>query len=160
MFRGLHYNSDAQALVVVIDCDDTELHELTHDPIVATGCRLCRARQIIAQARKQLRPVLGKPELKVAIGLTVPAIEAWYLVGKNHEVGEAAWRAALKDGRRLFTRPQLKNLVYGTDRPSLEYETECAVREARRIAANVQQIESAFPAGFGSMATDIRSWGQ
>jgi hypothetical protein len=98
--------------------------------------------------------------LKVAIGLPVPAIEAWYLAGRNHQVGEAAWLMGLKADKKPFTRPQLKQMVYGTDRPSLELETECAVREARRIIANLQAILSAFPAGFGLMAEEIRSWAQ
>ena len=76
---------------------------------------------ILRQTREKARK--GRPELKVATGLTVPAIEAWYLVGKNHQVGEAAWITGLIAGRPPFTRPQLKQLVYGTDRPSLELET-------------------------------------
>lgn len=79
-------------------------------------------------------------------------------MGKNHQVGEAAWRVALADGRPPFTRPQLKEFVYGTDRPSLEHETECAVSEARRIIRDAKAIETAFPAGFGLMANEIRSW--
>lgn len=94
----------------------------------------------------------------MAIGLAVPAIEAWYLVGKNHQVGEAAWITGMTAGRLPFTRRQLKKEVYGTDRPSLEHETDCAVREARRIIANIKAIETAFPAGFGAMASEIRSW--
>jgi hypothetical protein len=128
--RGVHYNSDADGLVVVIDCDDTDLHEPEHDTPGSEGqhCRFCEARKIVARARKQLKPRKGMPPLKVAIGLTVPAIEAWYLVGKNHLVGEAAWRVG-------------------------------AVREARRIIiAGVQAIETSFPAGFGPMAVEIRSW--
>ena len=96
--------------------------------------------------------------MKVAIGLTVPTIEAWYLVGKTHEVGEAAWITGLASGRAPFARPQLKRMVYETDRPSLELETAVAVREARRIIANLPAIESAFPMGFGLMANEIRSW--
>ena len=94
----------------------------------------------------------------MAIGLTVPAIEAWYLVGKEHQVGEAAWIVGLAAGKRPFTRPHLKKLVYGTDRPSLELETECAVKEARRIIRDMKAIETNFPIGFGLMAQEIRSW--
>lgn len=160
VFRGVHYNSDAEGLVVVIDCDDTELHNPDHDKPEngEEGCRLCQVRKIIAQARKQLKARQGRPELKVAVGLTVPAIEAWYLVGQNHQVGEAAWITGLVSGHPPFTRPQLKKLVYGTDRPSLEHETECATREARRIILDIKALETAFPAGFGSMAREIRSW--
>ena len=60
--------------------------------------------------------------------------------------------------RPPFTRPNLKKLVYGTERPSLELETERAIAEARRIIGNMQAIETAFPAGFGVMAQEIRSW--
>lgn len=160
VFRGVYYNSDAEGLVVVVDSDDTELHRSDHDKPGngGTNCRLCQARRSIAKAREPLKARPGRPALKVAIGLAVPAIEAWYLVGKNHQVGEAAWIAGLAANRPPFTRQQLKQEVYGTDRPSLERETECAVREARRIIANIGAIESAFPAGFGAMASEIRSW--
>jgi hypothetical protein len=88
----------------------------------------------------------------------VPTVEAWYLVGKEHQVGEAAWRVAVKDGKKPFTRSKLKELVYGTARPSLEFQTECAVREAKRIVADINRIETEFPDGFGLMAKEIRSW--
>jgi hypothetical protein len=88
----------------------------------------------------------------------VPSIEAWYLVGKNHQVGEAAWKVGLASGNLPFTRLQLKQLVYTTDRPSLEHETECAVAEARRIIQKPEAIESTFPIGFGLMAKQVRSW--
>jgi hypothetical protein len=159
VFRGVYYNSDAEGFVVVVDCDDTDLHDPSHDAPGGGGrCRLCQARTIIAQARKQLKARQGRPALKVAFGLAVPAIEAWYLVGKNHQVGEAAWKVGLADGRPPFIRAQLKKLVYGTERPSLELETECAVREARRIIGDVAAVEKLFPAGFGLMAQEIRSW--
>jgi hypothetical protein len=45
-----------------------------------------------------------------------------------------------------------------TDRPSLERETECAVTEARRIISDLAVLETAFPAGFGLMAQEVRSW--
>jgi hypothetical protein len=160
VFRGVHYNSDAEGLVVVVDCDATELHDAAHDEPGGSveRCRLCQARQIVAQARKQLKPRQSRPELKVAMGLAVPAIEAWYLVGKEHQVGEAAWKVGLAAGRTPFTKDKLKKLVYGTDRPSLELETECAVREARRVIGDMKAIENAFPVGFGVMAREIGSW--
>jgi hypothetical protein len=160
VFRGLHYNSDAEGLVVVVDCDDTDLHTTAHDAPGGAGnhCRLCQARNTIAQARRQVRPRKGKAELKIAIGLAVPTIEAWYLVGKEHQVGEPAWLVGLAAGRCPFTRPQLKKLVYGMERPSLEHETKRAVEEARRIIRDLKAVEIAFPAGFGLMAQEIRSW--
>ena len=160
VYRGVHYNSDAEGLVIVVDSDDTELHRAEHDSPGPREdrCRLCQVHKILEDAQRNLRPRTDRPGLKVAIGLTVPSIEAWYLVGKNHEVGEAAWRAALPTGKLPFTRPKLKELVYGTDRPSLELSTECGTREARRIITNMSAIEMAFPDGFGLMAQEIRSW--
>ena len=64
----------------------------------------------------------------------------------------------LENRRPPFTRAKLKELVYGTDRPSLEREMECAVTEARRIIKRIEMVETAFPAGFGLMAQQIRSW--
>ncbi len=162
VIRGVHWHSDADALVVVVDCDDSEMHDNSHSEAneSANRCRLCRANRIVDHALSQLKPRKDKPPLKVAVGLAVPAVEAWYLVGKNHQVGEAAWRVGLKDGNKPFTRPQLKKLVYGTDRPSLEHETERALEESRRIVNDlgVARIETAFPDGFGLMAKEIRSW--
>lgn len=109
-------------------------------------------------ARKHLKARQGRAELKVAIGLAVPAIEAWYLVGKNHQVGEAAWIVGLNAKKPPFSRKELKQLVYGSDRPSIELETERAKEEARRIVDNIAAIELAFSAGFGSMAREICSW--
>jgi hypothetical protein len=98
--------------------------------------------------------------LKVAVGLALPAIEAWYLVGVDHEVGEAAFRVGLSAAKTHLTtqhyRRQLKK-VYGTERPSIELETEVAVLETRRICQNIGAIEACFPDGFGPMAREIRS---
>ncbi len=78
-------------------------------------------------------------------------------MGKEHQVGEAAWKVGLNSTRPAFTKQNLKKMVYGTDRPSLELETECAVSEAERIIKKIEDLELAFPAGFGSMAKEIRS---
>ena len=160
VFRGVYYNSDAEGLVVAVDNDDTELHDPDHDKDGEgrEDCRFCQIRKAIAQAKKHLRPKPGRGQLKVAMGVAVPAIEALYLVGKEHQVGEAVWRAGLAVNQRPFTRAKLKEMVYGTARPSLELETECATKEAWRIINNINAIETAFPTGFGLMASEIRSW--
>lgn len=147
VFRGVHFNSDAEGLIIVVDCDNTEPHKPAHNMPGGGGerCRLCQIHNVIAQTRKHLKPRQGRPELKVAIGLAVSAIEAWYLAG-------------LAAGQRPFATPQLKKQIYSTERPSLELETECAVTEARRIIQQIEKIEVAFPDGFGSMAQEIRLW--
>jgi hypothetical protein len=56
VIKGLHYGSDAEGLVVVVDSDSTQLHSATHgnpdDP--GDNCRLCEACKIVAGARKAL----------------------------------------------------------------------------------------------------------
>lgn len=49
VFRGIHYNSDAEGFVVVVDCDDTELHDVAHDAPASKEdrCRYCRIRGIL-----------------------------------------------------------------------------------------------------------------
>ena len=133
--------------------------KLTHDKPgeAEKSCRLCKAAKIIAKARKQLTARKGRPGLKAAIGLAVPAIEAWYLVGRNAKSVKRPG-AGLAANRPPFTRQQLKRLVYNTDRPSLEHETNLAEIEARRIIRDITAIEKAFPIGFGLMANEIRSW--
>ncbi|MCI0659354.1 MAG: hypothetical protein L0170_20055 [Acidobacteria bacterium] len=160
VFRGLHYLSNAEGLVVVVDSDNTELHDASHElpGQAAENCRLCQVRQIVTRAQKQVKTRQGRLALKIAIGLAVPSIEAWYLVGKEHQVGEAVWRVGLKANHFPFTRPQLKELVYGTDRPSLDRMIEYVLTEKRRIIGNLSAIETAFPDGFGLMAQAIRSW--
>src|SRR5947209_19467609 len=57
VFRGVHYLSDAEAFVAVVDSDRTDPHALSHD----TGgdhdrCRLCQVRKIITEACQYLKP--------------------------------------------------------------------------------------------------------
>jgi hypothetical protein len=161
VFRGIYFNSDAEGLIIVCDADNTGLHDPDREAPAGCGqhCRYCRCHKIIAAVRQQLKPRPRGQELKVAIGLAVPTIEAWYLVGKNHQVGEAQWAVGLQQGGQIpFTSPQLKTMVYKTARPPIELETERAVAEARRIIQDVSAIETAFPKGFGLMAQEIRRW--
>jgi len=89
----------------------------------------------------------------------VPSIEAWYLAGKNHQVGEAAWKVGMSTGHFPFTKKELKQQVYETDRPSLDWETQRAVEAAERIVNDsVARIEMAFPVGIGIMSREIRTW--
>ena len=62
VFRGVHYNSDADGLVIVVDSDNTELHNSDHDKPGAgeESCRFCRARKIIARARFVKQPAADR----------------------------------------------------------------------------------------------------
>src|SRR5260370_3582266 len=90
IIKDLHYNSDADGLVVVIDSDESPLHQEIHDswPDESQTCRLCVLRRLVTRERSNLSTVPNRPKLKIAIGIAVPAIEAWYRCGLDPHVTE------------------------------------------------------------------------
>jgi hypothetical protein len=156
----LHFHTDADALALVVDSNHKPPHRGTSPPgeTCDPPCRMCALRVIAEQTLNQLRPVAGRSRLKLAIGLATPAIEAWYLCGIDPHVNEAAWINGLRSNQDPYTKGQLKQSVYLTDRPSLAVETRYAVESARRLAANIVSLERLFPNGFGSLVRDVRSW--
>lgn len=157
--RHLHFNTDADGLVVLVDADDTEPHGETHE---APGyfhprCRLCQLRAAFRRATKNLPPARGRERVLRAVGLAVPAAEAWYLCGRDETVGEAAWLAGRDAARPPYTRRELKERVYGTDRPNLPQAVAAASEAARRLARDTRRLENDFP-GFAALAADLRGW--
>jgi hypothetical protein len=160
VIRHLHFNTAADGLVVVVDCDDTVVHDATHE---APGyyhpqCRLCELRAIFRRTTKKLPPARGRERVLRCVGLAVPAIEAWYLCGRAPDVTEAAWVSGRSAGKPPYTRRDLKQRVYGTDRPSLSFEIHRALVEVQRHRHDSRRLEADFPGGFGSLAHDLRSW--
>lgn len=158
VIRHLHFNTDTEVLAVVVDSDDSVVHGPAHQ---APGyfhpqCRMCQLRAIFRQTQKKLRPVPGRTGVVRGVGIAVPAIEAWYLCGRDHSVSEAAWVAGQQTGKPPYTRAELKWRVYGTDRPSLPLEIECALREVTRHRADPRRLEHEFP-GFAALAADLRA---
>jgi len=159
VIKFLHYQTDAEALVVIADSDDSPVHQNSHDQ---TGgeeprCRLCQLRNVFKETK--LSSVSGQGELKSAVGLAVPAIEAWYLCGIDPHVNEATWMRKLGQSERItYTRNALKKRVYGTERPTIEVMKRHAIEAANRLANDLSEIERLFPSGFGSFANDVRSW--
>jgi len=160
IIKWLHYQTDAEALVVIADSDDSPVHERAHE--LAGGedrrCRLCQLRRVTSEEKSKLTSVPNRASLKTAIGLAVPAIEAWYLCGLNPHVNEATWVRKLQSEKITFTRSLLKKQVYGTDRPTITLETHHAVEAAARLTTDLTLIEQLFPVGFGSFAREVRSW--
>jgi hypothetical protein len=156
--RHLHFSTDADVLVVVADSDDSVVHEPRHDEgnSFHPRCRLCQLRAVFRKASKNLPPARGRTRVLRGIGVAVPAMEGWYLCGRDPSVIEAAWVEGQANGRLPYSRAELKWRVYGTDRPSLQHETDCAVREAMRHRSDPRRLEHDFP-GFASLATDLRS---
>ncbi|MDW8309414.1 MAG: hypothetical protein RMK20_08580 [Verrucomicrobiales bacterium] len=162
VLRQLHYHTEAEGLVLVVDSNCTPVHSPEHESgdTHPTTCRLCQLRRIAANTLRNVRPRPHAPPLQLALGLAVPAIEAWLLCGKDPHVTEAAWINALESGssNQPYSKASLKQRLYGTSRPSLALEIETMTRAAHRLAQNLGLLENLFPNGFGSFARDLRSW--
>ncbi len=159
VIRHLHFNTDAQGLVVVVDSDDSVVHTEAHDApdYFHPQCRMCRLRATFRQTVKRLPPAHGRERVLRGVGVAVPAVEAWYLCGRDARVTEEAWTIGQTRGTLPYTRAQLKERVYGTDRPSLEYSLHRAVGEVERFRRDTRRLEHDFP-GFAALARDLRSW--
>ncbi len=62
VIRHLHFNTQADGLVVVVDADDSVVHTAAHE---APGyfhpqCRLCQLRAVFRQTTKKLPPARGR----------------------------------------------------------------------------------------------------
>lgn len=158
VMKQLHYHTDVEGLVIVADSNGSGVHVPQHDTIPGgeSGCRVCELRRTLASVR--LNPLVGRPPLKKAIGVAVPAVEAWYAHGIVPQVNEAAWSRALQDKVFPYTKLGLKETVYGTTRPSIQLETDRALEEATRIVGRIELLEQDFPGGFGTLASDLRGW--
>jgi hypothetical protein len=157
--RAHHFQTDAEVLVTVVDSDEEPIHLAQHDEPghADRACRLCIMRGIVTQTFKWLPAREGRPPLRVALGLAVPAIEGWYLCGRNHQVGEAPWRIGLlKQGPFPYTKKALKKQVYGVETPNFHQTMEYGVNEAKRVAQMLKRLEADFPGGFGSLANELR----
>ncbi len=159
IIRHLHFNTDADGLVVVVDSDDSVVHNAEHD---APGyfhpqCRMCRLRAVFRQTTKKFPASHGRSRIFHGVGIAVPAVEAWYLCGCDEQVSESAWVAGQGTGQLPYTRAELKFRVYGTDRPNLQLEIQRAVEEVRRQRHDLRRLENDFPS-FAALARDIRGW--
>lgn len=159
VLKHLHYRTDADALAVIVDSDASTTHRLAHVPRDGAnhGCRLCQLRLAADQVQNGLTEVLNRAPIKTAFGLAVPALEAWLLCGIDPRAIEATLLQR-PDARTRALRIQLKQDVYGTDRPSSEVRMKRATEGATRLVQNLDEFERCFPDGFGSFARDIRSW--
>lgn len=158
IIRHLHFNTDADGLVVVVDSDDSVVHTEDHNApdYYHPMCRMCQLRAIFRQVTKKLPPARGRDRVLRGVGIAVPAVEAWYLCGLEDSVTESNWVAG-QTAQAPYTRRDLKRRTYGTERPTLHHETEIALREARRHAHDLRRLENDFP-GFAALSADLRSW--
>ena len=158
VFSALHWNPVADGLICVIDSDDSTPHTEAHEAAGYSDsqCRHCRLHQRIQQLRASLRPRTGQP-LLVAIGLAVPAIEAWYLHGIDIHSTESHFQR--ESPRALTTvRRQLKISAYGSVAVPQRVLTAKAIDHCTRIATDIGSLQQAFPSGFGTFARSLRLW--
>ncbi len=82
----LHYRTDAESLVVIADSDDSLLHQADHEQPgnINIECRLCSLLATIDQTLNRLKPISGRATIKVAAGIAIPAIEAWFYAATIH----------------------------------------------------------------------------
>ena len=156
VIKQLHYHSTADALVVVVDSDDSTPHG--HGTDAPSDCRFCRVVSTVQRELGILTAVPGRRLLRTAVGLRVPAIEAWYLCGVDATVSEAAWANGRRTGVPPYTREELKRRVYGTSIPSLSFQKRVATSHGVRLAADLSLLDTWFPAGCGTMLDAVRSW--
>jgi len=148
----LHYRTDADALVVLVDSNHTYV---SPDKVEN---RLKDFQKLVEQCQRQFRPMSGRVPLKIALGVAAPAIEAWWLCKSNPQISEAAWEKGLDDNRDPYSKLALKKKLYATDYPSLELTTQKMTEAAQVIAGDLPTLERAFPNGFGNLANELRRW--
>jgi hypothetical protein len=148
----LHYRTDADALVVVVDSNHTFLSPEKEEN------RLKDFQELAQRCRGQFRPVSGRVPLKIAVGVAAPAIEAWWLCKSNPQISEAAWEKGLIEKREPYSKLELKRQLYGSDYRSLDLMTQKMTEAAQVVANDLAALERAFPNGFGNLANELRSW--
>jgi hypothetical protein len=160
ILRHLHFRTDTFGIMIVVDSDDSVVHESQHDEPgrLHSGCRLCLLRAACRRTLRNLPPANGRPRLHTAIGLAVPAIEAWLLCGKEERVTEDAWIRGQERGVQPYMRRDLKQIAYGTMRPSLPEEIRTSLAEIGRHHGDMRRLENDFPRGFGPLVQDLRQW--
>lgn len=157
---SLHYGTDVEALVVVVDSDESPVHQNSHDAPQSLNrdCRLCLLRTTVKFELTKLHPVPNKTIMKSGLGLAVPAIEAWYRCGLDPHVTEFEWARKLQGERLTYDKRSLKVSAYGSDPSPNLLRTEVARQAAQRLATNLEQLEQRFPNGFGALLRDLRDW--
>lgn len=160
IIKHLYYRTDAEALVVVADADNSPLHERQHEESNQPNqdCRFC-AMQMVAKLTLQRLPVLSnRAELKVAVGLAIPTIEAWLLCGNDPRGAEAAWHQSDAAKQGATYRKILKTVLYGSEISPQQKRNQIARDADTRLAQDINLLETHFPIGFRPLAEAIRNW--
>jgi hypothetical protein len=157
--KGAYYHTDADAIVVLVDSDLSTPHSAEHDTVGAVrGCRLCELRTMVRETLSGVSPVTGRAMPRTAVGVAVPAIEAWLLAGLDSRASEASWAQAQREARFFQIKRALKLAAYGAARVG----EQVAIPRARHLILEALRkgdlLRQSFPAGFGAFADDILAW--
>jgi len=160
IIKHLHYNSDAHGLAVVVDSDDSPLHNESHEFTSQENqsCRLCALRHVVEREKSRLSAVANRTGIKTAIGVAIPSMEAWYHCGLDTHVNENTWGRRLRGERVTYDRQSLKNSIYLSDRAPIFAKTQIACNAAKRLVTNLELLKEHFPIGFGCFVKDLKSW--
>lgn len=150
--KFLHYRTDAEGLVVVVDSNHTYLS--TNEP----KNRLRELQKLAQQCQGQFGAVADRIPLKIAVGVAAPAIEAWWLCKDHPHISEAAWEKGLNEKHDPYSKLELKRMLYGREYSSLEFLTQKMSEAARIVANDLPTLERNFPNGFSTLANMLRSW--
>lgn len=112
VIKEVYFHTDAIGVVAVVDSDRTSFHTVDHEAGASEpACRLCQLLCTVESVHPQL-PTRPLPlPLNVALGLAVPAIEAWCLCGVDHGVSETTWINARKANQLPYTPAELKTVA-------------------------------------------------
>lgn len=110
IIKELHYATIADSIAVVVDSDSSPVHDGSHemDEPSNSGCRLCLLRSSIQTTISRVSAVPNRDSLKTAVGIAVPAIEAWYRCGLDAHVNEARWIGHLAGEKINFNKQSLR----------------------------------------------------
>ncbi|MCH8260560.1 MAG: hypothetical protein IIC46_10185 [Planctomycetes bacterium] len=156
----LHY-SGADGFVFVGDSDSTPPHIASHYQLdeVPEDCRLCEIRRLARSLIETLPARSGQPQLKVAVGMATPAIEAWLLSGIDAHCTETRFRDDHSNGRLTRqTRLDLKIKKYGSLHASSDIKMRHTLENANRIAEDLDGLQQRFQFGFGHLRNDLAQW--
>jgi hypothetical protein len=157
----LHYRTDAEALVITLDSDESPIHRIgAVSGLCDSKCRLCQLMVSVGNVQNSVRSRHGRGHVRVALGLAIPAIEAWCLCGTDPHLTESSWVQSLPLNKFPYSKKDLKQRLYGCTDPVLELETKCLADQAKQLVdgGRLTDLERLFPTGFGPLANEVRRW--
>ena len=161
VIRSAYYQTESEAVVLVCDSNDKPVHIPEHDEKISADslkCRFCILKRKVDETLESLKPIPNRAMIKVAIGVAVPAIEAWFMCGKQLDPSEDKWIRKQHKGETVrYDKTSLKRKVYG-ERSLKNKRIEIAIQEAERLAKNLELLNEKFPNGFGSLAIETSKW--